>query len=214
MKKLIALVKNKTQLFMIGGRPAVGKTTLSLQIIVELAKYSKCLVYSLEMGAKQIESKVISICKEQNIGYNTIKNNIVIDDCYNLTIQKLKEDCLKNKYDYVIIDYLQLLFANNKLKDRNKELSNIVKDLKQICEKLNLSIIVNSMAHRDCKSRLNNEILLKDFRIDSINLFDNIIIINESDTDLKKIELYNKKRQKTELNYIWNKDKLLIEDKE
>lgn len=211
MKKLIDLVKNKTQLFMIGGRPAVGKTTLSLQIIVELAKYSKCLVYSLEMGAKQIESKVISICKEQNIGYNTIKNNIVIDDCYNLTIQKLKEDCLKNKYDYVIIDYLQLLSANNKLKDRNKELSNIVKDLKQTFEELGLSIIINSMAHRDCIYRPNKEILLKDFRIENIDLIDKVLIINESETQLKKFELHNQERDKIELSYYWNEDKLKFE---
>lgn len=204
MKELINVINNKSQLIMIGGRPAVGKTTLSLQFIIELAKYDKCLIYSLEMGAQQIESKVMSICKEQNYDYSTIKNNIVIDDGYNLTSEKLKEDCLKNNYKYVLIDYLQLV-------DKIDLLNELIKGLKAISQELDLTIILNSMVHRDCIYRPNKEILLKDFRIENIDLIDKVLVINESDTPFKKFELYNEERDKTNFMYSWNDNKLIFE---
>ena len=41
---------------------------------------------------------------------------------------------------------------------------------------------------------------------------DKIIIINTSDTPVKKFELYNEQRNKTELYYTWNKDKVIFEN--
>lgn len=161
MKELINLINNKSQLIMIGGRPAVGKTTLSLQIIVELAKYSKCLIYSLEMSADQTGKKIINICAEQNIDYATIKNNIVIDDCYNLTIEKLKEDCITNNYKYVLIDYLQLMA-------KLEFLESIVRELKEVSKELNITIIFNSIE-------------LKNYRLESNKLIDRIISVQHKD---------------------------------
>lgn len=203
MKKLLNYVKDD-QLVIIGGRPGAGKTTLSLQLMVKLAKYNKCLIYSIEMPAKIMESKIISICKEQNINYNAIKNNIVIDDNWELTIEKVKKDCLTNNYKYVFIDYAQLI--------KNHTINEYIKTLKEISNQLNISIIANSMTSRLVEYRENKETLLTDVCVKNIDLVDKIIIINTSNMPVKKFELYNEQRNKTELYYTWNNDKVIFEN--
>lgn len=50
------------------------------------------------MSKTQIERKIMRICAEQNLDYTSIQKNIVIEDSYRITIEKIKEDCRKNEF--------------------------------------------------------------------------------------------------------------------
>lgn len=120
------------------GTMLTGKTTISIKMCEDLSynKNLKVVMFSLS----QSKDTIINKCNNYN------SNFIIIDDV-ELTTNDIKEKLIKlkeeNNIKLVVIDYLQLLsYDKSKCLSRDVEIENIVKELKGLVKKLNISIVV------------------------------------------------------------------------
>lgn len=178
------------ELICIAGRPSVGKTSISIQLGLNILKYynTKIMFVSLEMPYDQICFKILSNMSgvplssfiQGKLSTNTIhqcleiinKNAIpmYIYDSFHLTISKLRTILMqrikKDGVRLVIIDYLQLIDSNIKNSQYNKEqeISEISRSLKRMAKELNVTIIALSQMSRDIEKRNEKEPKLSDLR--------------------------------------------------
>lgn len=181
----------KSDLIIIAGRPSMGKTALSLNIVVNVIQYSKLpiLFFSLEMSREQIMYRLLSM--ESNVNQMRLRNGklsqndwikvnrvvsilsklpLFIDDSSDLSIPSIRSKIKKlmfeqNRIGLVIIDYLQLM-QNSRLKIENRvqELSQITRSLKIIAREFNVPIIALSQLSRNVENRIEKKPVLSDLR--------------------------------------------------
>ena len=181
----------KSDLIILAGRPAMGKTALSLNIMMTGIRESKLpiLFFSLEMSKEQIIYRLLSM--ESNINQVRLKNGqlyqsdwikltsvikilsklpIFIDDTVNLSINDIRSKIKtilfeQKKIGLVIIDYLQLMqISKNKSDNRAQELSQITRLLKTIAREFNIPIIALSQLSRSVENRIDKKPVLSDLR--------------------------------------------------
>ncbi|ULQ56455.1 replicative DNA helicase [Flavihumibacter rivuli] len=172
----------KTDLIILAARPAVGKTAFALNLARNAAlnpvRPTAVAVFSLEMGAGQLVQRILSAESEIHLekisrgklepyemeqlykrGINRLsKANIFIDDTAALNVFELRAKCrrLKNKHDLglIIIDYLQLMSgAGDKNSNREQEISQISRSLKQLAKELEVPVIALSQLSRAVETR-------------------------------------------------------------
>jgi replicative DNA helicase len=175
----------KSDLVIIGARPAVGKTAFSLNLGLGGAMEGRnVLIFSLEMSANQLVNRLAAnfMTLEAVKVFNPIQMSedewgvyvdnsgklgalpIYIDDTASLTTAQIRAKAYKliNKgigLDMIIIDYLQLISsAYQKGRSRENEVSAISRDLKILAKDLNIPVIVLSQLNRagDSKPTLSN----------------------------------------------------------
>ena len=177
-------------LVVLAGRPAMGKTSMSLNIarnVAELHDLPVC-VFSLEMSKEQVTFRLIS--SEVGIetgrlrtgrlqqdewpypgeGINSLgKTPIFICDKTNITVKEMVKRCEKIKkkqgkeLGLVLIDYVQFLDGPDH-HSRDEELSKIVIQLKDMARKLDVPVLVLSQLNRDIEHRINKRPMLCDLR--------------------------------------------------
>jgi len=181
----------KSDLIILAGRPSMGKTSLSLNIVSNVIKNSKLpvLFFSLEMSKEQIMYRLLSM--ETNINQMRLKSGklyqndwikltkmikiiskfpLFIDDTFNLSIQDVKSKIKtilfeQNQLGLVIIDYIQLMQTTNfKNENRVQELSQITRSLKKIAREFNIPIIGLSQLSRNVENRIDKKPILSDLR--------------------------------------------------
>ncbi len=179
------------ELIILAARPAMGKTSLVLNIAENVAtKVGKAAaIFSLEMGADQIADRMISMASGipmrqitkwdlQDDDFVKIWNameklggaNIYIDDKWWATVQELKSKLRKIKIekwglDLVIIDYLQLMTWSTRFAwNRVQEISEISRWLKELARELEVPIIALSQLSRAVESRPDKRPQLSDLR--------------------------------------------------
>lgn len=171
----------KGELIVIGGRPAMGKTSLALSLLKNIAVKNRipAAFFSLEMSNQQMGYRLISLtskingCKVMNApgSLNTEewerymaakslldKSPIYIDDTPGLSVDELRKKAtrLVCKYDVklIFIDYLQLMNANGMFfNSRQEEVEKIVHSLKELALELDIPIIVTSQVNRAGEGR-------------------------------------------------------------
>ena len=159
------------ELTIIGARPGMGKTTLTLQIAQEIAKKKNVVFVSLEMSQTQLIQKMIakqSIVNSYKMRLGTLeegdwekiaKASIKLSEL-NLkintkvrTIQDIEVMAkrLKNKgkLDLLIIDYIQLLKSQGKFNLREQEVAEISRRLKLLSLEINIPIIALCQLNRN-----------------------------------------------------------------
>lgn len=156
-------------------RPGVGKTALSLNMMMNCAFADKngCPVgfFSLEMTKGQLVQRVLSNLSSVELHkirtgsvtqdeYNrlheaSIKLNngrILIDETGGITYRELKVKAKKMVRKYgvglIIIDYLQLMSGTGKGFNREQEVAEISKNLKSMAKELNVAVIELSQLNR------------------------------------------------------------------
>ena len=181
----------KSDLIIIAGRPSMGKTALSLNIVSNIMKHSKLpiLFFSLEMSKEQIMYRFLSM--ETNINQMRLKSGRVyqnewvklhkmikilsklpffIDDTFNLSPHniKLKLKTImfeQNQIGLIVIDYLQLMQDSKlKIENRAQELSKITRSLKTLAREFNIPIIALSQLSRSIEMRVDKKPILSDLR--------------------------------------------------
>lgn len=178
------------RVYVIAGRPAMGKTAIVLCIAKALCidQSIPVGVFSLEMGAEELMLRLLSdmsdignnILATGNLTeyqdsrlmlvQNKITNNFVIDDTPSITIQYLESKIRKlvqKGVKYIIIDYLQLMELtekDRKGKNREQEIAHITKNLKRIAKKYDIGIIELSQLSRTCEDRTPPRPMLSDLR--------------------------------------------------
>ncbi|WP_409300283.1 replicative DNA helicase [Peribacillus sp. SCS-155] len=182
-----------SDLIVIGARPSVGKTAFALNIAAHAAIEHIAVIFSLEMGKKQLLKRATSFIG--NISTQRMRNprkefqdsdwmgltdamgklslsNLHIFDRGAMDINYIwsKVRQLRKMYDgekrmLVVIDYLQLIVGDPKHKqNRQAEISAISRELKHMARELNVTVMALSQLSRGVESRQNKRPLLSDLR--------------------------------------------------
>lgn len=168
---------HNSDMIIIGGRPAMGKTALVVSFAENMAKLGKkVLMCSLEMSKEQLCMRLMSM----NSGINhedLISGNMTIEKWRTLedAIAKFKdmgiyiddesginEISFKNKVkrykkehniDIVIVDYLQLMNSSKDFGSKTNNVGHVSTSIKTIAKEFNVPIIVLSQLSREAAKR-------------------------------------------------------------
>ena len=169
----ILIVKNG-DLIVIAGRPAMGKTALSLNIVRNVSKIMPVGFLSLEMRSQYLLKRLAS-AEGQYIGYEGFEDGckklrdrpIYIDDAskYNLPNLGAKIQTMVKKYGVKVIflDYLTLLDPPE-AQNMNLAIAIISRELKHLAKKFNIPIIPISQLSRKVEERKDKRPQLSDLR--------------------------------------------------
>ncbi len=168
-----------SDLIIIAGRPAMGKTSLALSLAKNLAVDYQVptAFFSLEMSNVQLANRLMSnvfeiegtkiLSGQLNDGeWARLDKNIdrlrqaplYIDETASLSVFELRTKARRlvreNGVRAIFIDYLQLMTASGmKFASRQEEVSNISKSLKGLAKELNIPIIALSQLNRSVEKR-------------------------------------------------------------
>ena len=166
-------------LVIIAGRPSMGKTALSMNIVEHVAIHNSTpvAVFSLEMPTEQLVIRMISSFGRidssklrdgdmSEVDWNSFnhavrafeENTILIDETPSITPTEIRAKCrrLKRKYPdlgLIMVDYLQLMTVHGKAENRVQEISEISRSLKALAKEINVPVIALSQLNRGVESR-------------------------------------------------------------
>ena len=179
----------KGKIYIIGARPSMGKSALAMNIAEYVAKAHNVLFISLEMSRKEYAQRLmfgragidvncvntgrigdyeIEKVKEQKAYLESLKLFVetrtpckVSDiEMGIINIQSTRGSC-----DLVLVDYLQLLTPAGKgSKNREVEVAEMSRELKNLAVKYNVPIVILSQLSRALESREDKRPMLSDLR--------------------------------------------------
>ncbi len=166
---------NRSDLVIIGARPAMGKTSLALNLARNTAMIGKkkVLFFSLEMTKEQLAQRVLSTearvestkMRTGNITSDewaklatatAILSNceLYFDDTSNMTVSEMKSRIRRLRdVDAVFVDYLQLMKSGTRSESRVQEVSEITRNLKLMAKDLNIPVVVLAQLARSTEGR-------------------------------------------------------------
>ena len=168
-----------SDLVIIAGRPAMGKTSFALSMAKNIAADLRVPMafFSLEMSNVQLVNRLISnVCEIQGSKIlngqlrqdewdrldkrinNLLDAPLYIDDTPGLSVFELRTKArrLVREHDIklIMIDYLQLMNANGmRFSSRQEEVSTISRSLKGLAKELDIPILALSQLNRGVESR-------------------------------------------------------------
>ena len=175
------------ELFIIAGRPAMGKSVVANNIGVNTAfRNKKTCIFNLEMSKGELLGRTVASVGKINFGrirngqlepdewekvtYSSnklIASNLKIYDKI-MTLNGIKSECkmlkLRKGLDVVIIDYLQLIEVRENIGNREQVVSHITRQLKLMAKELECTVIALSQLSRACETRPNKRPMLSDLR--------------------------------------------------
>ena len=166
---------NKSDLVIIGARPAMGKTSLALNMARNTAMMGKKKVvfFSLEMTKEQLAQRVLATearvestkMRTGNItpdewarlatATSLLSNcELYFDDTSNMTVPEMKSRIRRLRdVDAVFVDYLQLMKSGQRVENRVQEVSEITRNLKLMAKDLNVPVVVLAQLSRTTEGR-------------------------------------------------------------
>lgn len=177
------------QLIIIAGRPAMGKTTLAMNISshVAIRESKSVMVFSLEMNKTGLMDRFMA--SEGRIPLQLIKNGtapqrhgaelmsaagklkhskLSISDRASMTINRIRSAARRHKrrhgLDLIVIDYLQLMDSDSRTFSREQEVSHMTRSAKLMARELGVPVILLSQLSRKCEERPNKRPLCSDLR--------------------------------------------------
>ena len=172
-----------SDLVIIAGRPAMGKTAFALSLAKNIAADQKIPMafFSLEMSDVQLTNRLISnACKIE--GKKLLSGQLdradwlkldrkidilkdaplYIDDTEGLSVMDLRSKARRLVKEHgvrlIMIDYLQLMTASGmKYNSRQEEVSLISRSLKGLAKELNIPVLALSQLNRGVESRVGAE---------------------------------------------------------
>lgn len=179
----------KSDLLILAGRPAMGKTSFAMNIAANVAMdhQAPVAVFSLEMSKEQLVSRLLASSaridaqklrtgwlKEKDyeqlvtMAHNLTKIPLFIDDTPAISINALRAKARRMKREkeiqLIIIDYLQLMQGDGKAENRVQEISQVSRGLKALAKELNIPVIALSQLSRKLEERPNKRPQLSDLR--------------------------------------------------
>ncbi len=176
---------NKSDLIIVGARPAMGKTSFGLNIArnVSVLSKKKVLFFSLEMTKEQVAMRVLGT--EARVSVSKMRNGnitqddwkklgsavgilssaeLYFDDTAMITVQEIKSKARREKAECVIIDYLGLINPGGRFENRVNEVTYITKALKAMAKELNIPVICLAQLNRGTESGKSHRPQLSDLR--------------------------------------------------
>ncbi|MBO4385160.1 MAG: replicative DNA helicase [Clostridia bacterium] len=181
----------RSDLIIIAGRPASGKSTLALNIAAHAALREGATVafFNLEMSREQLAMRVMAT--ETGIPLQSIKTGrtnpdqlltiaksfgdigdaqLLLDDTPGITVSDLRSRCRRIKaqrgLDLVIVDYLQLMgsTSQNRSDSRVQVVSEMTRSLKILARELDVPLVVLSQLSREPDKRPDHTPHMSDLR--------------------------------------------------
>jgi replicative DNA helicase len=177
------------QMIVLAARPAVGKSTLGLDIAraasIHAGKAS--VIFSLEMSREEITKRMLSAesgvkltrmtkgpmgpsdwDRLANAATRVSKAPLFIDDSPNMSLMEIRAKCrrLKQQHDLklVVVDYLQLMSSGRKVESRQQEVSEFSRALKLLAKEIEVPVIAISQLNRGSEQRQEKRPMLSDMR--------------------------------------------------
>jgi replicative DNA helicase len=180
----------RNDLIIVAARPSVGKTAFALNIAQNVGVRARetVAIFSLEMSASQLVQRMI--CAESNVDAGRLRTGflegddwekltmaigslseaeIFIDDTPGITVAEIRAKCRRLKKEkglgMILIDYLQLIAGRGKSgENRQQEVSDISRTLKQIARELEVPVIALSQLSRGVEQRQDKRPMMSDLR--------------------------------------------------
>jgi len=209
-------------MIVLAARPAVGKSTLGLDIARHAAIEGKnaVVIFSLEMSRSEIMLRMLSA--ETRVALNSMRSGnltdddwariarrtgqisdapLFIDDSPNLSLMEIRAKArrLKQRHDLklIVIDYLQLMTSGKRVESRQQEVSEFSRQLKLLAKELDVPVIAISQLNRSPEQRSDKKPMLSDLRESgSIEQDADIVILMHRD------DLYDSQNRSGEADLI------------
>jgi len=177
------------QMIVLAARPAVGKSTLGLDVARSAAiknNMATC-IFSLEMSRNEITMRLLSA--EARVPLHHMRTGrltdddwtrlarrmgevsnapLFIDDSPNMSMMEIRAKCrrLKQRNDLklVIIDYLQLMSSGKRVESRQQEVSEFSRAIKLLAKELEVPVIAISQLNRGSEQRTDKKPQMSDLR--------------------------------------------------
>ena len=177
------------QLILIGGRPAMGKSSFAVNIAETVAITNKkpVAIFNLEMPKSMIVSRIL--CSQAYIDSQKVLSGkfegedwarlgkildkiaaapLFIDDSSSITVSEIHAKCQRIKQVHglsmVVIDYLQLMRDDSRTESRQVEVSSISRALKVMAKELNVPVVALTQLNRANETRRDKRPALSDIR--------------------------------------------------
>jgi len=177
------------QMIVIAARPAVGKSTVGLDIARSASIHNgmPAVIFSLEMSRNEITMRLLSAEARiplQNMRKGTMREEdwtrlartmgeineapLFVDDSPNMSLMEIRAKCrrLKQRHDLklVIVDYLQLMSSGKRVESRQQEVSEFSRALKLLAKELEVPVIAISQLNRGPEQRTDKKPQMSDLR--------------------------------------------------
>ena len=177
------------QMVVIAARPAIGKSTLALDLARAAAIKHRLatVMFSLEMSRNEITMRLLSA--EARVPLQAMRTGqlgeddwtrlarrmsevvdapLFIDDSPNMSMMEIRAKCrrLKQRHDLrmVIVNYLQLMTSPRRVENRQQEVSEMSRSLKLLAKEVDVPVVAISQLNRGPEQRTDKRPLLSDLR--------------------------------------------------
>ena len=181
---------NKGELVLIASRPGMGKTSIAMNIVMNVAKTSgkPVAVFSLEMSRQQLVSRLLAgearVDNQKLLRGNlsaeewrkvvtaaaaVSATNILIDDNPTLSVADMNAQCRRvSGLSLVVVDYLQLMQSaggkQNSSDNRQQIVADMSRMLKIMAKELEVPVLCLSQLSRANEARADKRPMLSDLR--------------------------------------------------
>ncbi len=171
-----------SDLIILAARPAVGKTTFALNILLKIAlsqPEKQIAFFSLEMSKAQLAQRLLANISElemssiqkahlNNDGFDKLwkadfklgKSQVYVDDTTMITAANMLSKCRNQvissgkKLDLIIVDYIGLMSGDGRGDEgRTQEISKISRMLKTMAKELDCPVLALSQMNRNVENR-------------------------------------------------------------
>lgn len=177
------------QLIVIAARPAVGKSTLALDIARSAAIRHQLtsIVFSLEMSRSELTMRLLAA--EAKVSLKAMRSGtmteddwtrlarkigeiaeapLFLDDSPNVTMMEIRAKARRLKQRQglrlLVVDYMQLMSSARRVENRQQEVAEISRSLKLLAKELEIPIIAVSQLNRNPEQRQDKRPQLSDLR--------------------------------------------------
>ncbi|MBF0294961.1 MAG: replicative DNA helicase [Magnetococcales bacterium] len=179
----------RSDLLILAGRPAMGKTSLVMNMAINAALDHQVpvAVFSLEMSREQLTTRLLASTARvdaQGLRTGRLRDEeyhklvhaaqdlsqapVYIDDSPSLSIMSLRAKARRLKREkgigLLVVDYLQLMQGEDTQENRVQEISQISRGLKGVARELDIPVLALSQLSRKVEERPNKRPILSDLR--------------------------------------------------
>jgi replicative DNA helicase len=171
------------ELIILAARPAMGKTSLALNIAHHVAKDNgpddppkTVALFSLEMSQESLLTRIL--CAEARVDqhrfrggflnadekrklraalHSIVSSKLFIDDAADISIMEIGAKCRRLRSEHglslIVVDYLQLMASKGKVENRVQEISKFSRGLKLLAKDLDVPVLALSQLSRGPETR-------------------------------------------------------------
>lgn len=176
-------------LYIVAARPGIGKSALVATMSLNVARtYGPVAFFSIEMPGKMVNDRLLA--SEAGVSLNKMLSGkmeseeiqrmydasenlrnvpLFVDDSPDQTVSSIKSKLRRLRGEHgsvklAVIDYMQLVKASRRYEQRQVEVSEVARHLKELSKELDIPVIALAQVGRDVERRKNKRPILADLR--------------------------------------------------